>query len=208
MPVKWNWQAFMGSELCLKWARRDLGTLEAALTHVPGRTACVQAGGNLGIFPKYLAGCFKTVYTFEPDVSLFAALMVNAPEQNIVKIQAALGFERGPVRMECSRRDGTPREVHEGLTHVAGRGTIPCLQIDDLGLGVCDLIYLDVEGWEFKALLGANNTIKRCRPVIGVEINRNITFAGDSAEALRALIASYDYECKLTSHSDEIYVPR
>lgn len=208
MPVKWNWSAFMGSEACLKWARRDLGTLETALGYVPGRTACVQAGGNLGIFPKYLATQFETVYTFEPDAELFAAMMFNAREQNIIKLQAAVGCIREPVRMECSRRDNTGRAVHEGLTHVAGPGTVPCLQIDDLGLRVCDLIYLDVEGWEFKALMGANQTITRCRPVIGVEINRNIGYAGDTADELRALIASHDYVCKLTSHSDEIYAPR
>lgn len=208
MPVTWNWSAFMGSERCLKWARRDLGTLETALNYVPGRTACVQAGGNLGIFPKYLAKHFETVYTFEPDTELFAALMFNAREKNIVKLQAALGFVREPVRMECTRRDDSGREIHEGLTHVAGPGVIPCLQIDDLGLRVCDLIYLDVEGWEFKALLGAGETIKRCRPVIGVEINRNIAYAGDTADELRSLIVSHGYVLKLTSHSDEIYAPR
>lgn len=207
MPVNWNWRAFMGSERCLKWARRDLAALDAALGYVAGHHACVQAGGNLGIFPKYLARHFETVYTFEPDGELFAALMFNAREPNIVKLQAAVGIHRDPVRMECSRRDGSQREVHEGLTHVAGPGVIPCLQIDDLGLPVCDLIYLDVEGYEFHALLGAAKTIERCRPVIGVEINRNIEFAGYKADDVRSLIASHGYAHRLTMHSDEIYTP-
>lgn len=208
MSVRWNWSGFMGSETCLKWARRDLGALEAALALVPGRTACVQAGGNLGIFPKYLARDFETVYTFEPDPELFASLCYNARERNIVKLQAAVGVARAPVRVECSRRDDSGRAVHEGLTHIAGEGTLPSLQIDDLGLPVCDLIYLDVEGWELFALQGAVETIGRCRPVIGVEINRNIEFAGSTAEQLRTFIGSLGYAHRLTMHSDEIYTPR
>lgn len=205
--MRWDWKQFMGSDACLKWARRDLETLVAALTYVPGRTACVQAGGNLGIFPKRLAQEFETVYTFEPEAALFAAMVNNAPEQNIVKMQAALGCERIPVRMECSRRDDSGRAVHEGLTHVAGHGTIPTLLIDDLGLQACDLIYLDVEGWEYFALRGAVQTVRRCRPVIAVEINRNIAFSGRTADDLRQLILSWDYVHRLTMHSDEVYVP-
>lgn len=205
MPLNWVWQGFMGSEACLKWARRDLESLAAAMLITPGRTACVQAGGNLGIFSKYLAREFSTVYTFEPDPELFAALMFNAPERNIVKLQAAVGFERAPVRMECRRRDNTGRAVHEGLTHVAGPGTLPCIRIDDLALPACDLIYLDVEGWEYHALRGAVGTLKRCRPVVGVEINRNIAFAGCNADELRAFLASLGYTRRLTMHSDEIY---
>ena len=206
VPLKqWDWSKLEGSQACLKWARRDLEVLAAALKLVPGRTACLQAGGNLGIFPKYLAREFATVYTFEPDAVLFGSLTRNAPELNIVKIQAALGCYRMPVRMECSRRDKSGRAVHEGLTHVAGPGAIPSIMIDDLGLPVCDLIYLDVEGWEFFALSGALETVRRCRPVIAVEINRNIVYSGNTADELRELIRSFGYVHRLTMHSDEVY---
>jgi FkbM family methyltransferase len=201
----WDWDRFQGSAACLKWSRRDLETLQRALEYVPRRRACVQAGGNLGIFPKYLAERFGIVYTFEPDPKLFRMLSHNAPEPNIMRIQAALGADNQPVRMECSRRDNTGRAVHEGLTHVAGPGSIPCVRIDDLRLCVCDLIYLDVEGWEYFALQGALETIERCRPVIAVEINRNIGYTGHTGDELRALIASRGYTHVLTMHSDEIY---
>lgn len=205
--MAWNWTKFQGSEACLKWARRDLETLCRALHFVPQRRVCVQAGGNLGIFPKRLASAFDLVYAFEPDPQLFAAMSHNAPEPNIIKIQAALGADNKPVRMECTRRDKSGRAVHEGLTHVAGSGRIRCKRIDDYKLPVCDLIYLDVEGWEYFALQGAADTIMRCRPVIGVEINRNIEYTGHTAHQLRALILSHGYEHRLTLHSDEIYTP-
>lgn len=203
----WNWLNFKGSEACLKWSRRDLETLKKALRYVPGRTCCIQAGGNLGIFPKKLAEEFSVVYAFEPHPMLFSAMSQNAPEPNIRKIRAALGANNKPVRMACKRRDKSGRPVHEGLTHVAGPGTIPCMRIDDLKLPVCDLIYLDIEGYEYFALQGAAETIARCRPVIGVEVNRNIAFTGHTADELRTLILSAGYVHRLTSHSDEIYTP-
>lgn len=205
--MKWDWSKFRGSEACLKWARRDLEALVQALHYVPARRACVQAGGNLGIFPKRLAAEFDIVYTFEPDPKLFRMLAHNAPESNIIRIQAALGADNAPVRMECKRRDNSGRAVHEGLTHVAGPGKIASIRVDDMKLAVCDLIYLDVEGWEYFALQGAAETIQRCRPVIAVEINRNIGFTGRTARELRTLITSHGYVHKLTMHSDEIYAP-
>jgi FkbM family methyltransferase len=204
--VGWNWGAFRGSQEALRYNRRDLETVNEVLGMVPGRTAVVQAGANLGIFPKWLARQFATVYTFEPDPALFAMAIGNAPEQNIVWFQAALGDKRELVAMSHQRRDGKPNN-HEGITHVSGAGNIPTLRIDDLGLPVCDLIYLDLEGWELYALRGAAETIARCRPVLVVEINKSLGFVGISKDEVRGTILAHGYRFLKKMHSDEIYLP-
>jgi FkbM family methyltransferase len=167
----------------------------------------VQAGGNLGIFAIRLAEYFEAVYTFEPDPVLFSNLCHNVGQApNIVKLQAAIGSKHELVRTSPKRRDGKP-SMHEGVTHVAGPGILPTIRLDDLELPVCDLIYLDVEGWEFHAIAGALDTIKRCRPVIGVEINHNLTLCGYTPDDLRTIIATQGYRHELTIRSDEIFVP-
>lgn len=207
MPaVPWKWQKLKGSPEALKWARRDLNNLDHVLTVTPGRTAVVQAGGNLGVFPKRLAQTFETVYTFEPAGDLFAMLMKNAPEENIVKFQAALGDERCLIGMSRERRDGKPNN-HEGITHVAGPGNIPTLRIDDLGLDVCDLIYLDLEGWELYALRGAARTLDVCRPVVACEINKSLGFVGIEPDAVRHEILKHGYRFVERMISDELFVP-
>jgi len=50
-----------------------------------------------------------------------------------------------------------------------GAGRTPILPIDALGLIACDAIWLDVEGYELAALWGAEETIERFAPVVGVE---------------------------------------
>jgi FkbM family methyltransferase len=202
-----DWKKFDGDPVCLKWSLRDLETLEVVLRHVPGRKAAVQAGGNLGVFPKRLAQEFETVYTFEPAPQLFHALAQNVPERNVIKLQAALGLKHEMVSLARNRRDGSGRPEHDGLTHVAGPGNIPTLMIDDLSLAACDLIYLDIEGFEFFALMGAEETIARCKPVIAVEINSGVKHYGHSAETLRSFICGLGYRQLLKMHSDEVFVP-
>jgi hypothetical protein len=46
---------------------------------------------------------------------------------------------------------------------------IPTLLIDDLNLDRCDFIHLDIEGYEYFALQGAEQTIKKHGPIIAVE---------------------------------------
>lgn len=204
----WNWSKFKGSREGLRWNRRDLAdSLERSIALTPCSDVAIQAGGNLGIFPKRLAQTFKAVYTFEPDAICFEALVHNAPEENIIKMQAALGASPSFVSMSRERRDGKPN-LHEGITHVAGKGIIPTIKIDDLGFKVCDLIALDLEGWELYALAGATETILRCRPTLVVEINKSLGFVGISEEEVRSLISELGYIFVEKNHSDEIFIPK
>ncbi len=203
----WDWSAFRGSEKGLYLNHRDLEYLDIVIGLTSGRTAAVQAGGNLGIYPKRLAQKFATVYTFEPAAELFELLQHNAPERNIVKLQAALGDTRGLVGTACVRREGKRHRPHEGITHIVPKGIVPTLRVDDLGLPVCDLLYLDVEGWELYALRGAAETIQRCRPVVVVEINQNITIVGLTPQAVRSYIVAQGYRKETQVLGDEVFMP-
>lgn len=130
------------------------------------RHVAVQAGGNCGVFPRALAKMFETVYTFEPDPENFTALVYNTAElKNVIRLQAALGDEHG--RTGLALADHEPNNC--GAYFLAGQGPIPVLRIDDLILPDCNLIYLDIEGYELRALRGARATIDKFHPVIALE---------------------------------------
>jgi len=204
--LNWRWADFRGSDSALKWNRRDLPALDELMQMAPRRRVAVQAGGNLGIFAKYLARTFDAVYTFEPAPALFPLLVHNAPEPNIVRFQAALGCQREGVRMAQVRRDNKP-DAHEGITHVAGPGMIPTLRLDDLALPVCDLLALDLEGWELYALQGAVETIRRTRPVISCEINKSLGFVGLQPDQVYEVLRRLDYRFVAKRESDEFWLP-
>lgn len=204
--MTWDWTKFEGSATALKWNRKELSSITEVVKYVKKFDAVVQAGGNLGIFPKRLSEIFKTVYTFEPDRELFVKMTRNAPEENIIRFQAALGCKRELVGMSRVRRDDKENN-HEGITHVSGSGVIPTMILDDLRLPVLDLLYLDIEGFEKNAITGAQNTIARCRPVIACEINKSVAFMGLTRDDVRNFIISLGYRLEKRVSSDEVFLP-
>lgn len=131
----------------------------------------VQAGGAMGMWAKRMSQVFNVVYTFEPTPESFYCLNFNCPEDNIVAFNAALGEKPGMVEMafpEHLKRSKAGKDNYGGFRCFPG-GHIPTLRLDDLDLKHCDLLFLDLEGYELFALKGAAKTIETCRPVIVME---------------------------------------
>ena len=130
------------------------------MTHVTGNGVMVQAGGNCGQYVKQFSQRFETVYTFEPDPINFLCLTLNCGN-NVIKTQACVGNERKFVNID--------RGHDSGAIHVSGLGNIPTVIIDDMNLPGCDLIQLDIEGYELFALQGAKRTIEKYHPLLMIE---------------------------------------
>lgn len=204
--MPWNWSAFEGSASVLKYARRDLPHLEAVIRLVPTRRLCVQAGGNVGIWPKALSAAFDTVLTCEPDPENFAMLLANVDEPNVQAFPVALGAACGYVGLSRQRRDGKPHS-HEGCVHVAGAGEIEMVTIDTFDLRLCDLIYLDIEGYELHALRGAVRTLQTCRPIVAVEVNQHLGSYGIAEAELYAFMESMGYRLGPCYGVDRVFLP-
>lgn len=171
--------------------------------YVPEKNVVVQAGGNCGFYPKQYAKLFKTVYTFEPEWLNFHCLSRNVTERNVIKSQSCLGDKPGLVYMNVNYKN-------VGKTHVDGPGTVPVSLIDNLALTECNLIHLDIEGYEYFALLGAINTIKSFRPVIVIEMWDSLDnrFGESINQQTTDLMSELNYRLVTTLHgSDKVYVP-
>ena len=195
----------------LHWPRDIKPTAVAhAFKHVKGidlaismcgqRRRAVQAGGNIGLWPRRIAQSFKRVTTFEPEPVTHACLVRNvADAANIEVHHAALGAERGAARI-----------VRESLAshHLAeGEGT-QVLVLDEFGFDDVDLIQLDVEGFELNALKGARETIMRCRPIIQLEIRGFTEAYGGSDADVVALLEGCNYrQAAELLGSDFIFAP-
>ena len=138
-------------------------SLERVYERVTNWGSCVQAGGNCGVWPWLMASKFRAVYTFEPDRDNFTCLARNACQPNVFPFRAALGAgNEAPTGLF-----GRPENC--GAYQIVGSGDIPVITVDSLRLPDVGLIYLDVEGFEGPALIGAEATIARCKPIIAVE---------------------------------------
>jgi len=129
----------------------------------------VQAGGNVGFYVNQFSKIFKTVYTFEPMPLLFYCLNLNVTSENVYKFNCCLGNTNECVSMNDATLTLGHGGSHVNLNSELHNRKTPTIKIDNLNLQICDLIQLDLEGYEFNALLGGIETIKRCKPVIIVE---------------------------------------
>lgn len=149
---------------CARVAFDTLDDADAAIGLCRGSALAVQAGGNAGAWPLHFARSFNRVITFEPCPVNFAALAINvAAVEGITPIPFALGA-RGGAWCGLDRIEG-----NAGAHQITTGLEAPVMALDDLALPACDLIYLDIEGSEHAALIGALGTIARFKPVIAVE---------------------------------------
>ena len=203
-----NYMAFSGSAHALKFAVRDLETVALALQHVPGRTLAIQAGGCLGVYPADLSRHFASVVTFEGHGPNYQRMRENISALNVEMHHAALGSEPGTVGFAQRRRTKTYAPAHEGIAHINGKGDVPVVRLDDFQFPVCDLIALDLEGYELEAMKGATTLLAACRPVLMVEINENCRHYGIREDDVRKWLAKQGYRFVFRKHSDEVYVPK
>ena len=153
----------------------------------------VQAGGNMGLYPLMLGRRFKRVYTFEPYPLSFLCLALNTPFDNIFKFNAALSDENGLVGISVNNS----RNLGMNTIDAGSTKNIPAFKVDQLELDACDLLWLDIERHEHKAILGADETIKKFKPVVAAE-----SYDRKGEEHMKSL--GYDRVCM--SVTDVVYV--
>jgi FkbM family methyltransferase len=143
--------------------KETLKMFDALRPYVKNTKTMVQAGGNCGLTLRPFVDIFESIYTFEPDPINFACLCLNVTNDNVYKMQSCVGETHKLINLNYVGTDC-------GSAHISSSGNIPTLKIDDLNLNDCDLIMLDVEGYEMYALMGAEQTITKFHPVICVEV--------------------------------------
>lgn len=186
--------------ICPELLTYEVLDLQKAIDKCKDTRTVVQAGGNVGVYPAFLSMFFDRVWTFEPDRQNFACLMTNTSElPNIFAMPLALAEKVGEV--------GVRRYPENcGATHITdGKGVIT-ISLDQFELEDVDLIQLDVEGFEYLALLGAYETIMRFRPVLMLE-DRGHGDRYGSTSAVEWAKTALHYKEIVRVHHDVILVP-
>lgn len=169
----------------------------------------VQAGGNLGIFPYHLSRYFDEVITFEPIKKNYTCLLENIKSKNnIIVHRLALGDKSGCARIQLEK-PGNCGAIRLEYTEVIS--DIQVVQLDSYNLSNLDLLWLDIEGFEVKALMGAYNNIHYFKPVIVIENNGLIhEFPSDkegSQDFRDWMKKVFNYKFYKRMMRDDIFIP-
>lgn len=95
---------------------------------------------------------------------------------------------------------------HSIGAHQVAEGTeFEIIPIDDLGVTDCDLLQLDIEGYEHLALLGAIETITASSPVICLELKGIGEKYGYTNEATIFFLETLGYKVATKIHNDYVF---
>lgn len=129
----------------------------------------IQAGGNIGMYAVIYSEIFQNVFTFEPDPKNFYCLSENCKNNKIIKFNTAIGNENKFVNMNIVN------EVNTGMNKIVNNDgfKVYCMTLDGLDIPDVSLMHIDVEGFEYEVLLGAENTIRKHKPTLVLEMAEN-----------------------------------
>lgn len=156
----------------------------------------VQAGGNLGMYPKLLSRLFTKVYTFEPDSLNFLCLSLNCQEENIIKFQSALGSKRDVCIMDRITMANVGMHRVNPTTN-KNLAAVPVMELDKFEFTDVDLLMLDLELYEIHALKGAVKLLEENSPVV---------FTENPSQEIIDFLKERGYELVAQSKMDGIFV--
>jgi FkbM family methyltransferase len=130
------------------------------------RRLAIDVGANVGLWTRGLVREFEQVIAFEPVAMFRECLTRNVSATNLVVQDVALGDSNTTARMNIT-------EGNTGHTHIdpasIGQGDTTVRTLDSFEYQNLDYIKLDCEGFEYRVLLGAEQTIKQNRPIVVLE---------------------------------------
>jgi len=130
------------------------------------RELALDIGANVGLWSRDFVGSFARVIAFEPVAVFRECLKHNVKGTN---------FEVQPIALGDQDTQGTMiiTEDNSGHSHLdpatMGTGDVRVVRLDTLNFHDVSYIKIDCEGYEYRILQGAEQTILRCRPVIVIE---------------------------------------
>ena len=162
---------------------------DRSMTYVKQRGVALDIGANVGLWSRSLCKNFRTVLAFEP-VSMFReCLLRNVVADNLQVKDFALGDKQTRATMIIT-------EGNSGHSHLdpntLGTGDVQVVKLDNLNMEDVDYIKIDCEGYEYRVLQGAEQTVKRCRPIMVIEQKPHDAYSKDYGQfAAIALLESW-----------------
>ncbi len=174
------------------------GVIRQAITKY-NVTNAVDAGANIGTLTRVMLDAGVQVHAFECNPAALECLRYNCPE--------AVIRDHG-LSDRCEENRFRPLEnagASFAYSVMKPEDIAPDIQVNMATLDAYGIrpgfIKLDVEGYEVKALRGAQCTIQACKPVILCEVNKGaLERAGSSDTELRNMLHSYGYRLTVIQH--------
>lgn len=189
--------------------RYQAKNLDAALEHVTDWTLAIDGGAHIGTWSRIMAGRFVQVIAAEPSPDTYEALCANMKAfgcDNVDARHVALGEKAGRAGLTMDER-GTSI-LNSGARFLAPGDVVDVQTIDSWELPTLGFLKLDVEGSEQSALLGARETLQRCKPIVLFEDKGFWRRFGYGRQAPQSLLTELGFVLVARVSMDQIWRPR
>ena len=203
-----------------KMDTKDLITYQSEIRYIASELSskgtAIDAGAHVGIATVHFSQYFKEVVAFEPCQENFVCLTRNCEKNNNVKpMMMGLGSKNERAVLQSVKdnsgagyikkledRQYRPEDSIDGKQSDIRITTIDSLEID------CSLIKIDVQGFEREVLEGSLTTIKKNKPVLLIEMEKNSERKSAYRESIliKSLLTSLGYRHIAACSRDAIFV--
>jgi FkbM family methyltransferase len=168
----------------------------------------LDIGANHGIFSIFASpriGAKGRIFAFEPSLREVGRLRANIrlnSFENIEVVQSAAGDENGVIELTIAGDDHEGQNTLGGFAYTSTKRVdtqkVQIQKLDDFvsqkKLARLDIIKMDVEGAEFKALAGAKETLLRFKPILLLELQeQSLALQGSSEKAVVDFLKKLGY---------------
>lgn len=195
---------FLDAAVPLRWRvpfryqiQRLVGGLESEMQLLSSLVAqdkvAVDIGGNRGTYTYALSKLARQVITFEPIPACANLLCAWARGKNVTVHECGLGDYEDTLTLHIPRLRGSLFTTRASFSRTGGEGVdipVAIKTLDQFALENVGFIKIDVEGFEFSTLKGAQDTLQRCHPNILIEIDTR----QQSTETFAATFTWLEYE--------------
>ena len=153
----------------------ELEEYNEVMKHIPQKNVALDIGAHVGLWSKRLVKEFKHVHCFEPVKKHIECWHANVDSDlnNVHMYNVALSDVAGTSKMKVPVKNSGMASMHytsEGWDKVATEENVETRTLDSYDFDVVDFMKIDVEEHEYKLLRGAQETIKKHKPVLYIEI--------------------------------------
>lgn len=139
----------------------------------------IDIGANKGVYTYFLVKYSKKVYAFEPNPKVFSFLKKGLPKKAQAFLVALSNKEGKDFLRIPKTRKGFSNQggslSHEKVPNNYLSFEVDCKPLDTYKLDNIGFIKIDVEGFEREVLEGAQQTIKREKPNLLIEMEERHT---------------------------------
>lgn len=207
MTVIRSWDGYLWYENPRGATPRERNTLITVLDLINRDSIFVDVGAHIGFFAIRVANMCKWVHAIEPNPEAYTILEKNIELNNIGNITVhkcacGLRYRRATIYIADTETTLLPRTGRNTLT-------VDVKPLDSL-VNHCDVVKIDVEGWERDVVLGASRIIDTCKPIWVIEHHD----LGAGASLFPEIMGSYkeirailhDYTCIPFDEGRVVYI--